>query len=162
MVDEKTMQPQGSGETNTGEVIIQKIYVKDLSFEAPNAPKVFGMEWKPSIDVHFQSEATPLGADQQEVVLSVTVTVSFEEMTVYLVEVQQAGIFVLTKVGEKMLDRVLATVCPNIIFPFVRETISYTVIRGGFPQLLLSPVNFGHLYAQETQRKGQEQSGEEN
>ena len=147
------------GEAPMGELMIQKVYVKDLSFEAPNVPEVFNQEWKPQIDIQFQSGGTPLANDLREVVLSATVTVRFEDKTVYLVEVQQAGLFKMAGFPEEIIRQMLVTVCPNILFPFIRETISDTVIRGGFPQLLLAPVNFEHLHAQEAKRKREAQHG---
>ena len=140
----------------SGEVSLQKIYVKDLSFEAPNSPAVFSEEWNPAVDIHLQNEAAPLGEQLYDIVLTVTVTVRFEEKTVYLVEVQQAGIFKVAGFPEEHLGAMLATVRPNILFPFAREAVADAVSRGGFPQLLLAPVNFEHLYAVELARKQSE------
>ena len=128
---------------------IQKVYVKDLSFETPNSPDIFKMEWKPVVDMHMTNEATPIGEDLYDVVLSITLTVKLEEKTAYLVEINQAGIFLIKNIPEDVIERMLATVCANILFPFAREAVSDTVTRGGFPQLLLSPVNFDALYAQQ-------------
>ena len=135
---------------------IQKVYVKDLSFETPNSPEVFKMEWKPVVDMHLTNEATPLGEHLYDVVLSVTITVKIGEKTVYLIEVNQAGVFFINKIPEDVMERMLATVCPNILFPFARETVSDIVTRGGFPQLLLSPVNFDALYLQQKQQAEQQ------
>ena len=142
----------------TGEVSLQKIYVKDFSFEAPNSPAVFTEDWKPTVDIHLQNESTPLRDDLYDILLTVTVTVHFEEKTVYLVEVQQAGIFKVAGFPEQHMAAMLATVGPNILFPFAREAIADAVSKGGFPQLLLAPVNFEHLYAMEIARK-QAESG---
>ena len=136
-----------------GQLAIQKIYVKDVSFEAPNSPQVFLSEWKPQVDVQLANRATSLGNEVHEVVLTVTITVQSEGKTSYLVEVQQAGIFNISGFPPQHLSTVLATVCPNILFPFAREAVSDLVTRGGFPQLLLAPVNFDLLYAQELQRQ---------
>ncbi len=136
-----------------GQLGIQKIYVKDMSFEAPNAPKIFTEQLNPALDLHFANAATSLGQDVHEVVLTVTCTVKQDDRTVYLVEVQQAGIFNIAGFGEQHLPSILATACPNILFPFAREAICDIVTKGGFPQLLLSPVNFDALYAQELQRR---------
>lgn len=140
----------------TGQLGIQKIYVKDVSFESPAAPRVFTSEMNPSADVHFTNKATALDADNHEVVLTVTVKVEQEDQTVYLVEVQQAGIFTVRGFPEQHLPAILATACPNALFPFAREAICDLVTRGGFPQLLLAPVNFELLYAQELQRRQSE------
>jgi preprotein translocase subunit SecB len=131
---------------------IEKIYVKDLSFETPNSPGIFQKKWKPMVNMDLANSATSLNQDFYEVVLSITVTVSFEKETVYLVEVQQAGIFKITKVPDEILKRMLNTVCPNILFPFVREVISDLVTKGGFPQLILAPVNFDALYQQQSDK----------
>ena len=145
--------PAATAEPVTGQLGIQKIYVKDLSFEAPSTPRIFTSELSPSADVHFSNKATALDADNHEVVLTVTVKVEQEDQTVYLVEVQQAGIFTVRGFPEQHMPAILATACPNALFPFAREVICDVVTRGGFPQLLLAPVNFEVLYAQELQRR---------
>ena len=137
----------------TGQLAIQKIYIKDASFEAPSSPKVFTSELNPAADVQFSNTTTPLDAENHEVVLTVTVKVQQDEQVIYLVEVQQAGIFTIRGFPEQHLPAILATACPNTLFPFAREAICDLVIRGGFPQLLLAPVNFEVLYAQEMQRR---------
>jgi preprotein translocase subunit SecB len=145
---EKTAQAKVAGQ-----LAIQKIYAKDISFEAPNSPQVFLGEWKPQVDVQLANHTTSLGNDAHEVVLTVTITVQSESKTSYLVEVQQAGIFSITGFPPQHLAAVLATLCPNILFPYAREAVSDLVTRGGFPQLLLAPVNFDTLYAQELQHQ---------
>ena len=143
----------GAQQAITGQLAIQKIYVKDVSFEAPNSPAVFTDQINPTADVHFANRATPLDAENHEVVLTVTVKVHQEERTIYLVEVQQAGIFTVRGFPQEHLGAILATACPNTLFPFAREVICDLVVKGGFPQLLLAPVNFEILYAQEMQRR---------
>jgi preprotein translocase subunit SecB len=145
---EKTAQAKVAGQ-----LAIQKIYAKDISFEAPNSPQVFLGEWKPHVDVQLANHTTSLGNDVHEVVLTVTITVQSESKTSYLVEVQQAGIFSITGFPPQHLAAVLATLCPNILFPYAREAVSDLVTRGGFPQFLLAPVNFDTLYAQELQHQ---------
>ena len=159
MAEDNETQAQGMQQPVTGQLAIQKIYVKDLSFEAPNSPGVFSDELKPSADVHFANKTTALAADAHEVVLTATVKVMEGERTVYLVEVQQAGIFIIKGFPEQHLPAILATACPNTLFPFAREVICDAVVKGGFPQLLLAPVNFEVLYAQELQRRQNETSG---
>jgi len=139
----------------TGQLAIQKIYVKDLSFEAPNSPAVFSGQLNPTADVHFANRATALDAENHEVVLTVTVKVAEGDRNIYLVEVQQAGIFTIRGFPPEHLGAILATACPNSLFPFAREAICDLVVKGGFPQLLLAPVNFEILYAQELQRRQQ-------
>ncbi len=138
-------------ESTEAQFSIQKVYVKDISFETPNSPEVFKMEWKPVVDMHMTNEATPIGENLFDVVLSITLTVKLEDKTAYLVEINQAGIFLIKNIPDDVVDRMLATVCANILFPFAREAVSDIVTRGGFPQLLLSPVNFDALYAQQQQ-----------
>lgn len=141
------------GKARTGHLSIQKVYVKDLSYEAPNTPHIFMEEWRPTVDLQLANNTAPLGGDIHEVVLTVTVTVRFEDKVAYLIEVKQAGIFNLAGFPEQHLAPVLATVCPNILFPFAREVVSDIATKAGFPQLLLAPVNFEALYAQEVMRQ---------
>jgi len=136
-----------------GQLGIQKIYVKDMSFEAPNAPKIFTEQLNPALDLHFANAATSLGQDVHEVVLTVTCTVKQDDRTVYLVEVQQAGIFNIAGFGEQHLPAILATACPNILFPFAREELASLIGKGGFPALLLNPINFDGLYMQRLQQQ---------
>ena len=138
-----------------GKLSIQKIYLKDFSFESPNSPTVFTEQLNPAVDIHFENATSDLGNNNHEVVLTVTVTVKEGERSVYLVEVHQAGIFTIEGFPPEHLPAILATACPNILFPYAREAISDIVTKGGFPQLLLSPVNFDMLYAQELQRRQQ-------
>lgn len=140
-------------ETITGQLAIQKIYLKDMSFEAPNSPMIFTGEINPSADVQFTNKAEALDQDNHEVVLTVSVNVQQDNKTVYLVEVQQAGIFTIRGFANEHLPAILATACPNALFPFAREAVCDLVVKGGFPQLLLAPVNFEILYAQELQRR---------
>ncbi|MEX2353298.1 MAG: protein-export chaperone SecB, partial [Gammaproteobacteria bacterium] len=134
MADEENTTEQ-EGNERKGKFAIQKVYVKDVSFETPNSPQIFQKQWQPSVNMDLASAARALDKPYYEVVLSVTVTVTFEKETVYLVEVQQAGIFQLSDLPEDMVKHMLATACPNILFPFARETVSDLVTRGGFPQL---------------------------
>jgi len=137
-----------SGEAQQGQFGIQKIYVKDISFETPNSPDIFQQEWSPSVNMDVANSAKPLSDKLFEVVLSVTVTVRFAEKIVYLAEVQQAGIFHIEGFAKPAVNRILATLCPNILFQFAREVVADLAMRGGFPQLLLAPMNFDALYAQ--------------
>jgi preprotein translocase subunit SecB len=166
MTDENEKQAEqaeaaAQAEVPSAQLGIQKIYVKDVSFEAPNSPKVFTEEWKPTVDIQLNNNARTLEKNVHEVVLAITVTVKFADKTVYLVEVHQAGIFNISGVPEQHLPAMAATVCPNILFPYAREAISDLVTRGGFPQLLLAPVNFDALYSQEMQRQQAAAAGSE-
>ena len=152
MADEKNKNIH----TEDSQFSIQKIYIKDISFETTNTPDVFKMDWKPVVDMHITNEATPLGEDLFEVVLSVTLTVKIDDKTIYLIEVNQAGIFLIKSIPEDLIGRMLATSCANILFPFAREAVSDIVVRGGFPQLLLTPVNFDTLYEQQRKQASEQ------
>ncbi|MDP6184505.1 MAG: protein-export chaperone SecB [Gammaproteobacteria bacterium] len=156
MADDKSDVLDTEQQPTPGQLGIQKIYVKDLSFEAPNTPTVFTEKLNPTVDIHFSNETKDLGDAQHEVVLSVTVTVKQDDRSVYLVEVQQAGIFTISGFPVEHLPAILATACPNILFPYAREVVSDIATKGGFPQILLAPVNFEMLYAQELRRRQQD------
>ncbi|QWF71025.1 protein-export chaperone SecB [Methylomonas paludis] len=131
---------------------IQKIYTKDLSFETPNAPKIFTQKWEPAVDFNLATQVEPLENGVFEVVLTITVTVKIEENIAYLVEVKQAGIFLVNGFNEQEIGPMLGSFCPNILFPYAREVVSDLVNKGGFPQLILAPVNFDALYVQHIQQ----------
>jgi len=134
---------------------LQKIYLKDISFETPNSPAVFTEKWEPTVNVELQTSGTPLADNVQEVVLTVTVTVKLGETTAYLVEVHQAGVFTVAGFSEQEMPQLLGSYCPNVLFPYAREAISDLVAKGGFPQLLLAPVNFDALLNQHMQEQGE-------
>jgi preprotein translocase subunit SecB len=133
---------------------IEKIYVKDLSIEVPNAPQVFLERDTPRVDVQLSTKATPIDDGHYEVVLSVTTTASLNDKTVFLVEAHQAAIFQVRNLPQESLEPVLAITCPNILFPYARETVSDAITRCGFPPFLLAPVNFEALYQQRQQQAG--------
>ena len=147
-----------SGEQNTQQFQIQKIYIKDLSFESPNAPEMFTESLHPKIDFDLPTEAKKLTDDFFDVTLQVTATAKHNEKTAFLVEVKQAGIFNITGFPDDQLSHMLGSFCPNILFPYARESVSDLVTRGGFPPLLLAPVNFDALYAQHVQQQNQQAS----
>jgi len=130
------------------EFAIQRIYIKDISFEAPNVPQIFNTEWKPESNLNLNSEAKQVGDDSYEVVLSVTVTTKVDGKVAFLVEAQQAGIFRLVGFADEEKGHMLGSYCPNTLFPYLREVVSDLVMKGSFPQLVLTPVNFDALYAQ--------------
>ena len=141
------------------QLAIQKIYMKDFSFESPRAPEVFTRtDWSPKTDLNLRSSHTALGDTVHEIVLTVTVETKEEDQTVFLVELQQAGIFHIEGYGEEELKAIIGSFCPNILFPYARESISTVVSKGGFPEFLLQPINFDALYAQglaQAQAQGQ-------
>ncbi len=126
---------------------IQRIYIKDVSFEAPNTPVVFQKEWNPEVKLDMDTQTQVLGQDVYEVALTLTVTCKLGEETAFLCEVKQAGIFTAANLDGTNLAHCLGAFCPNILFPYARETIASLVSRGSFPQLNLAPVNFDALFA---------------
>ncbi|MBU1437360.1 MAG: protein-export chaperone SecB [Gammaproteobacteria bacterium] len=132
---------------------IQRIYVKDVSFEAPNSPAIFRKDWQPEIKLDLDTRNEKLDDNTFEVVLSLTVTATIGTETAFLCEVQQAGIFSVPSVNDAQMAHMLAAFCPNILFPYAREAVSGLVNRGTFPQLNLAPVNFDALFAQYVQQR---------
>lgn len=139
-----------------GKFALQRIYVKDLSFESPNAPQCFRDDWKPEIKLDLNTENTKLDDKNIEVTLHVTVTVKNQDKTAFLVDVQQAGLFYVEGFALQQMQALLGSYCPNVLFPYVRETVSDLVGRGGFPQLLLAPVNFDALFMEALKRRAQD------
>jgi len=138
------------------EFALQKFYLKDVSLECPRSPQVFTSEWKQDAGVQLNTQVRNL--DDQglyEVELTLTVTTKSQDEVAYLVEVKQAGIFLARGFPEDQLGHLLAAYCPNILFPYAREAISDLVAKAGFPQMLLAPVNFDALYAQQVQQRQQ-------
>ncbi len=131
---------------------IQKIYTKDVSFETPNSPQIFTQKWEPAVDFNLGTNVETLENGVYEVALTVTATVKCNDTVAYLAEVSQAGIFALVGFDENEMGPMMGSFCPNILFPYAREAISDLVTKGGFPQLLLAPVNFDALYAQHVQQ----------
>ncbi|HHJ36247.1 MAG TPA: protein-export chaperone SecB [Gammaproteobacteria bacterium] len=135
---------------------IQKLYLKDVSFESPNSPQAFTSgDWQPQVNVQINSNHQPIGDDMYEVVLDVTVTAKHDEQTAFLAEVKQAGIFTLSGFPDENMGGMLGAYCPETLFPYAREAISELISKGGFPQLLLTPVNFNALYTQQMQQQAE-------
>ncbi|HRX59870.1 MAG TPA: protein-export chaperone SecB [Candidatus Competibacter sp.] len=132
---------------------IQKIYIKDVSLETPNSPGIFTEQWQPQTEVRLETGATPLTQDLFEVVLTVTITAKLGDRTAYLAEVQQAGIFTLKGFEDAQMGQMLHAFCPNVLFPFAREELASLIGKGGFPALLLNPINFDALYLQRLQQQ---------
>ncbi|HDZ55672.1 MAG TPA: protein-export chaperone SecB [Pseudomonas xinjiangensis] len=139
---------------------LQRIYVKDLSFESPKAPAVFQSQWSPQVNLDLNTRHTQLQEGVHEVVLSLSATVTNgEDEVTFIAEVQQAGIFAINGLDDAAMRHTLGAFCPNILFPYAREAIDNLVLRGSFPPLMLSPVNFDALYAQAEQRRTEEAAG---
>lgn len=147
---------QANKETSAPQFEIQRIFVKDLSFEAPNTPHTFIEEWKPEVTLNLETKSNKVQDNLHEVVLSITATVSTAKKTAFLIEVHQAGVFMINGFTNDQLHQMLGSFCPNILFPYAREVVSDVVVRGGFPQLILAPVNFDALYAQHMDKQGGE------
>lgn len=144
-------------EENAPAFSIEKVYVKDASLEIPNAPQIFTERAQPQISVELGNTGQLVEDGIFEVALKVTVTSKIEDKTAFLVEVTQAGIFSIRNVPEDNMEMIIGITCPNILFPYAREAISDLVVRAGFPSVLLNPVNFESLFAQQ---KEQQASGE--
>jgi preprotein translocase subunit SecB len=127
---------------------IQRVYIKDISFECPNSPTVFKKEWKPEVSMDLDTKTAKLEDNVYEVVLSLTVTAQVDGDVAFLCEVQQAGIFAVGQLEGAQMAHCLNAFCPNILFPYARETVASLVTRGTFPQLNLAPVNFDALFQQ--------------
>ena len=136
---------------------VQRIYTKDLSFESPATPAIFRKQWQPQVSVDLNTKNSAIDSEgNYEVVLSLTITAKVEEETAFLIEVQQAGIFLVSGFEGDNLRRILATAAPNILFPYARETIDSVCVKGAFPALMIAPVNFDAVY-QRAQEQAQEQ-----
>jgi preprotein translocase subunit SecB len=132
---------------------IEKVYVKDLSLEIPNAPQIFLQRETPQVGIELSNSAKMLEDGLFDVTITVTVTSKIEDKTVFLVEVSQAGIFQARNIPQENLEGLLAVTCPNILFPYAREAVSDLVVRAGFPPVLLNPINFEALYLQQKQQQ---------
>jgi len=159
MADEpKSPDTQAGGFTQTGEaavgnnagpqLVLQKIYVKDLSFESPKAPEVFTANISPQTNLNLRYSNRDLGQDNIEVTLTITVEAKHEDTTLFLVELAQSGVFLVSGYDPEQRATIIGSFCPNTLYPFAREAIADLIQRGGFPQLLLQPINFDALYAQ--------------
>lgn len=153
-------QQAASQEQAQQQFVMQRIYNKDLSFESPAAPDVFRKQWQPKVNVDLNTRSKAI--DEQgnfEVVLSITLTAKVDDETAFLVEVQQAGIFFITGFEDEQLRLILGTAAPNVLFPYARENIDSLVVKGGFPPVMLAPVNFDALYQQAKARSEQQAAG---
>lgn len=157
------MSEQNAANANAPQFEIQRIYVKDISFESPHTPQTFVEEWKPEVTLNLETKSNRIQDDTHEVVLSITATVTTSQKTAFLIEVHHAGVFLIKGFANDQLHEMLGSFCPKILFPYAREVVSDVVVRGGFPQLILAPVNFDALYAQhlESQNKDKEGAGKQ-
>src|SRR3990167_4350467 len=151
---QKTAEQSTEQSAQTPVFEIQRIFVKDISFEAPNTPHTFVEEWKPEVSLNLETKSTRIQDNLHEVVLSITATVTSNKKTAFLIEVDQAGVFAISGFPNDQLHQMLGSFCPNVLFPYAREVVSDIVVRGGFPQLILAPVNFDALYNKHVEEHG--------
>ncbi len=156
MAEEQT-QEVAAQEQQPAQFQLQKLYMKDVSFELPNAPQIFQDDGQVEIKMNLAQRVEDLADGVHEVVLTVTVTANLGDKTAYLAEVQQAGIFAISGLNEQATHAAVNTLCPHTLFPYARRAITDMVADGGFPPLVLQPINFEQIYAQRMQ-EAQEQS----
>lgn len=147
------MTENKSADGSNKQLLLQKIYIKDFSFESPKAPEIFKGNVSPQTQLNIKSSTKEVGTDAQEVTLTLTVEAIDEGTTLFLVELEQAGVFLIQGYTEEERQMLVGSYCPGTLYPFAREAISDMVTRGGFPQLLLQPINFDALYAQAVQER---------
>ena len=162
MADEENLQPEAGvsdQDQPTGpQFALQRIYLKDSSFESPGSPGVFQGQWTPKINFDIKSKHEKLQDDFFEVILVLTVEAQVDEKVAFIVEVHQAGLFAAKGFDANQLENMLATVCPTILFPYAREAIDSLVLKGSYPALALAPINFDAIYAQQKQAQAAEAS----
>ena len=141
------------------QLLLQKIYIKDFSFESPRAPEIFGTNVSPKTQISIKSTAKELTPDTQEVTLTLTLEAKDQDKTLFMVEIEQAGLFRMQGYSEEEQRMLIGSYCPGTLYPFAREAIADVITRGGFPQLLLQPINFDGLYAQAMQDGGDSNGG---
>lgn len=160
MADEQQNGAEAAGAAAEGqpqqEFVLQRVYLKDLSYESPGAPHVFRKEYRPAVNVDLRTQSNAMDNDAYEVTLTITITAKLQEETAFLIEVQQSGIFSIRGIVDEELRRILGIYCPNVLFPYARETIDNVVTKGTFPALMLAQVNFEGLYAQALQQAQQQ------
>ncbi len=141
------------------QITIQKIYLKDFSFESPNTPSILTSgKWSPNTNLNLRSSHTRCDDDHSEVVLTITVEAKHEDKTLFLVELHQAGLFHISGYDEKEFGVIVGSFCPSILFPYARESVSAVISKGGFPEFIMQPINFDSLYAQ-SQAQGEAEGG---
>ena len=140
---------------------IGKIYLKDFSFESPQAPSIFSdSDWQPKTDLNLRSNHTPAGGDHHEIVLTITVEAKVNDKTIFLIELQQAGLFEIVGYKGDEMGAIVGSFCPNMLFPYARESIASLIQKAGFPEFILQPINFDALYMQSQQQQAAAQASE--
>ncbi len=161
MTEEVTPQADAQGQPQGVQFALQRVYLKDLSFESPMGVEGFKKAWQPKIGQDINTAVNKIEDNLFEVVLKLTINVQIEEKTVFLVEIQQAGLFGITGVEGPQLAQILNTMCPQILFPYAREAIDSCAVKGSFPALALPPINFDALFARAVQEAQQAQAEKE-
>jgi len=156
MAESEAANGQAGTEQQGPEFAIQRIYVKDISFEAPSTPGIFRDKWEPKVNIDLHTSSDKIEDSIYESVIAVTVTVNIEEKTAFIAEIKQAGIFTIGAFPDDQLHQILGSFCPNILFPYAREGITDLVTRGGFPQIYLAPINFDAVYQEQLKQQAQE------
>jgi preprotein translocase subunit SecB len=149
-------QNNGAVGADQAQFSIQKIYVKDVSFEVPSAPQIFSEPGQPQLELNLNQKVGRVADGMFEVVLGVTLTCKLADKTIYLAEIQQAGLFALAGFDDRTLDMMLGTYCPNVLFPYARQFLGELVAQGGFPPFYLQPINFEALYAEGLRRRAEQ------
>lgn len=150
------MADEATTTTSNKQLILQKIYIKDFSFESPKAPEVFTTNVSPQTQLNIRSGNKDLGSDNVEVTLTLTVESKDKDDTLFLIEIVQAGVFLIQGYTTEERGVLIGSFCPSTLYPFAREAIADMATKGGFPQLLLQPINFDALYAQAMQQRSQQ------
>jgi preprotein translocase subunit SecB len=158
MADENTAGAQPAAQQNRQEVMLQNLYVKDASFEAPNGPNIPADQWNPQFGLNMNTSGATVAQDMHEVVLTITLEAKIADKVAYLVEVKQAGLFLIRGYNLDETRQIIGAFCPNVLFPYARQSVSDLILRGGFPPFLLPPVNFDALFQQSLQ---QQQAGQQ-
>jgi len=160
MTDQENSNPENNNSAATApedaknlpQAAIQRVYVKDISFEAPNLPEMFSVEYKPQINMEMNSKSRQVADDNYEVMLTVTLKAEQDEKAIFLVEVQQAGIFLLKNINQEQLQHALSVMGPETLYPYIRETIASLIGKTGLPPVQIAPVNFQALFMQKLQQ----------
>ena len=155
---EQEATPQADNEQAQPHFSVQRLYLKDASFEAPGSPALFAKEWTPEVGLDLNTRTTKVNDDHFEVVLTLTVTAKTAGETAFLIEVQQAGLFQIRNIEGQGLQHTLGAFCPTILFPYAREVVDNMANKGSFPPLMLAPVNFEALFAEQMQQQQQEEA----
>jgi preprotein translocase subunit SecB len=164
MTEETSTAPAAEETQTEQKFAVQRFYLKDLSFETPQGAAAFNKQWQPKINQDLNAKSTKIDEDLYEVALRITVTATDEDETIYLIEVEQAGLFTIAGIEGQQLTQVLNTTCPGMLFPYCREVIDSTLVKGSFPPLMIPPINFDALFVQavqQTQAKAEQASADE-